>query len=84
MGFFAGVDHAPDYAAEARKLERLQAESDEAERKLREELAPEAKRAGVSLDELVRLVKLKHRDPEEFQRLLACARQLQEQEKMRR
>jgi hypothetical protein len=69
MGFFAGVDHAPDYAAEARKLERLERAAAEAERKFREELAPEAKKAGVPLNDLVQLVKLKHLAPEEFQRL---------------
>jgi hypothetical protein len=71
MGFFAAVDGLPPEVVEAqeRKFNRLKAESDQAERALRAELAPEARRAGVPLDQLVQLVKLKHLAPEEFQRL---------------
>jgi hypothetical protein len=67
MGFYAAVDGLPD--EEAGTLARLQAESNEAEAKLKAELLPEAKKSGVPIELLTELVKYKAKFPDEFARL---------------
>jgi hypothetical protein len=51
------------------KYERLVRERDQAEAQLRAELLPEARRAGVPVEQLAELVKLRELAPAEFQRM---------------
>jgi hypothetical protein len=61
----AAVDQLPDDG----KYERLVRERDQAEATLRRELAPQAKKAGVPVEQLAELVKLRELAPAEFERL---------------
>jgi hypothetical protein len=77
----AAVDQLPD--DDPGKYERLVKERDQAEAQLKAQLLPQAKKTGVPVEQLMELVKMKHREPQEFARLHRVASQIAADEEAR-